>query len=328
MSNDVAILLSAIAAMYIGLCCNTLSKREHIDIWIQTANKRDIFPKAFTLSEQLANVCFGKRLVSARAMVCSLIFSSVFFWGSLEIAFYTTPGLMRDINWHGTGSIVIIISLLLLEYLYVTKTRLILRTIVNERRSQHKILMFFMIDLITTYWMLLFGLAFVLLLSFYCEQIYRTDIDISSSALAVAYSKGNRVFIVWNPYDPAAFFNAVSTFAYLLLDQIASGFRAFFETELWSKTGTTEKGGSIHLVPLVVVPFTTLAASTLATTIWISMCYMAGIIVLGFCKWWYLTGLMAKHLINPNVASAIAAGGALGLFIYVIVRIIVCWGGK
>lgn len=321
-SEVISVLISAVVSIYFGICCNALSKKENIDIWIKTADKHDILQKAFALSSRLADGLFGERLVSARAIIWSFILSISFFGLCLWIAFYTTPALMSDIHWYGLPSILIVSVALTMEYLYVTKTRLILKTIAkDERRSSWKISTFFFIDLISTYWLFVVGLSLVLLLALFSEQIYRTDINITTSALATSEVDGRRIMIPWNPYFAADFFKVMATITYRIYEQVASGFQAFFGIELWSKTGETLEGRNT-LVPLAVVPFTTLAASTLATTIWVSLCYIAGLSLLIFCKWWYLLGWTAKHLMNPNVASAIAAGGALGVVIYAALRIL------
>jgi len=313
------------SGIVIGIVGNVLSKQENIDEWVQSSDQEQVVQRAFRLSAKLAERTFGKKLFSIQALIVSFGLSIIIFGISLLLALYTTPGLGKYLERGGLAEGLIVAVLVVSEYIYVTKTRVILKVISKEYKRVWKISGFFMLDLITTYWILVVMSAFIIVMAIYIEQIHDKMLDASHNLFAiVAGVPGRKASFV------AGYWNAFSLYDYLLIMvkligllyiEAASKFNAFLSIELWTKFAQLKSGGEEYKY-ITTIPFTTIVASAFATTAWISLCWVAGMGTLFCCKALYVTGMSARFLTRPVVAGSIATAVALGTLVYFIVSIL------
>lgn len=184
----------------------------------------------------------------------------------------------------GTSSMVVLALSLLAEYLYVTKTRFLLRCFVVHSRPK-SLLALAVLDMMTTYLLLLLTMPFIIIVMLYVSQIADPEIDIARSIVSLGVfaeldAEGRMVTTEYptpfSAYDLSGYCQIAYTSAIAIYSELYFKFRPYILLIVASLQVSDPKTQQ----NLVVVPFTTFAASAFATTIWIS-------------GWWVVTMSMA-----------------------------------
>jgi hypothetical protein len=232
--------IASLVGFLFGLWANAL-QTHGISVFTETAaSRKGLISRAFFLSSQISDRIFGDRLFSVRAIGWSLFLSVGFFTFCFLGAIYTTPWLSTivyntQITFDLIPSIFLLMMMLFLEYIYVTKTRWILKTIVANYYSQSwKIFGFFFIDIISTYWMLVVGLSLMIFAMMYCMQIYSPNINISKSIffspILENYGEAQQEILSYGPsfdaYDLIGYINVVVAIVQRIFEEFRSQFAA------------------------------------------------------------------------------------------------------
>lgn len=159
-----ATIIGTLGSLY-GIVYNEESKRCAVD-FVQDSSILSSLRSSLTASSRISSVIFGRKIISLKAFIRGIILSVFVFIIAFFVAVATTPelnGQLRDsiVHWNDNqfpvkiqhwavySSFIVAIICLVLEFLYVCKSRFIL-TFVDYNERMYKVVFLFATDVITT----------------------------------------------------------------------------------------------------------------------------------------------------------------------------------
>ncbi len=260
------LILFLISLIYGFVVASSKESIHNIESFLSLSNKKHLAIESFSLSATLSDRLFGRRIFSIRSFCVSVLFSALAFIVFLTIAVLTTPWLALYFNavhfyarFHeitgvvGITSAIGIAIALFVEFLYVSKTRSIIREFLITNISSKRICLFFLVDIVTTVLLLILTIPIGIITALYCAQIYEPNIDISKSAIFITdYVSGtaseltlyNMKQFGFDAYNLDSYFDIAYSSVQLIYEQLHYRFVPYF---LYNVEATDVKAGNCLL---------------------------------------------------------------------------------
>lgn len=299
--------------------------------------------RAVYAAYKMADDFFGHRLLSYRAFVSSIALSTLAFLISFLIAAVTIPDFwhpFRDIfrtnHWEtpqfsryeivtSWATLVLVFVGLLFEFIYVTKSRLILRTLRVEQ-SYARLLAIFLIDIASTFFIYILMTPLTMLIVLNVFGAITSSIDVKDSTLAVlGWTTAPKDVPLPIIFDATNFFQAYPKIVQEILRDVVVHIRAhfveyhyFIVAPIIHIPGTQEYQRAIgfdvrHAIAIgPVFPETTMLASAFATTAWVGIAALVLSVVRLSCHTFRTARRTFEYLhLRPHVLFWLAIGSVV-----------------
>lgn len=302
------LLLPALIGIVASIWSNKLSVPENVAEFINFGRRTGVLENTFSVAAKLVDITLGEKIWSLTSFVRSVTLSVAWF-GICVAAMLATTSIDWIDNYIGRlvnyqpWSIGVLGLLLLAEFVYVSKTRFILRRITKSKPKVLTVTWFFVLDLLSTYWIFVLGVTTVLWVSTYIAQIIvgpQITITHVETVTELGWNIANNGLIIARDLPVNMYQNGFPTIMVkvcsLLWGHVASLFHDYYILHIVARRGAED-------VSVVSIPFTTIAASTLATTVWISGSWITAVLLSIFYRAIFFSGVAIKVANSVRVAG-------------------------